>query len=216
MTGGCSKYIGVDRWCQQINEYLHTGKFPNDDYLCQACKWKQWKAITNHNNRITVLEAKKQIPYSGYCIFPEFSVMVCPPLDNEVHVQGCGKYALDPCGPFGAWHFVVDVSTAIAIQTKLDSDVYKFDGSAVSRYNRDMFLEVEIDGVHPHHPKKKYSVKLVLLKSIKNMTEYKGLIYPISDMDGFLVINPIREEDKFDILVVAGVYTDYKTKNDEQ
>ena len=48
------------------------------------------------------------------------------------------------------------------------------------------------------------------------MTEYKGLFYPVSDMDGFLVINPIREEDKCDILIVAGVYTDYKTKNDEQ
>ena len=120
MGAGCSQCIGTDNWCTQVNLCLQGEVSSIEEIHCQACEWKQWKPMSRQNHAQCLHNCQTDAPCVGCLAHPEFALIACPPLEGEVHIQGCRKHEIDPCGPFGAWHFVINCPLALQIHENKD------------------------------------------------------------------------------------------------
>lgn len=85
-----------DRWCKEVNEYLHKGIYPKD-FVGSCCELK----VEQQKNRLHTSTVRNETRYDGHLYLPEFSLIIDSPFEC-VDVHGLGGSAILP----PVWHCV--------------------------------------------------------------------------------------------------------------
>ena len=92
-------------------------------------------------------------------VYPEYVLLIAPPLDNEIHVHANSKYQTADDGRSGAWHYVIDVHMAEKINKSIENTSLSFDGTSACITKQIQFDNLAIPDIHPKAPDRKHNIK---------------------------------------------------------